>query len=81
MAEGGLEPGQQTPLECMLEVSNDPTADPARRDALAIAAARYCHPRMYDNRVGKKDGQAAAAMTAGAGTAWAGDLEFEGRAN
>jgi phage terminase small subunit len=69
------------PLEYMLAVLNDPAADATRRDRMAIAAAPYCHPRIADIAKGKKDRQAEAAETAGAGTAWAGDLEFEGRAN
>jgi hypothetical protein len=69
------------PLEYMLLVLNDPTADEVRRDRMAMAAAPYCHPRVADSTRGKKDLQAEAAETAGAGTAWSGDLEFEGRAN
>ena len=69
------------PLEYMLMVLNDPAADMTRRDRMAIAAAPYCHPRVADIAKGKKDRQAEAAVKAGAGTAWAGDLEFEGRAN
>jgi hypothetical protein len=69
------------PLEYMLTVMNDPAADGGRRDRMAMAAAPYCHPRVADKSWGKKDAQAEAAETAGAGTAWAGDLEFEGRAN
>lgn len=69
------------PLEYMLAVMNDPAADELRRDRMAMAAAPYCHPRVADVAKGKKDRQAEAAVTAGAGTAWAGDLEFEGRAN
>jgi hypothetical protein len=72
---------QLQPLEYMLAVLNDPTADATRRDRMAIAAAPYCHPRVADAAKGKKDQQADAAATAGAGTAWAGDLEFEVRAN
>ena len=69
------------PLEYMLAVMNDPAADEARRDRMAMAAAPYCHPRVAYTVKGKKDLQAEAVATAGAGTAWAGDLEFEGRAN
>jgi hypothetical protein len=69
------------PLEYMLAVMNDPAADGLRRDRMAMAAAPYCHPRVADSTKGKKDQQAEAAKTAGVGTEWAGDLEFEGRAN
>jgi hypothetical protein len=44
--------------------------------------AGWVEPKPWDSPpLGKKDLQAAAAETAGAGTSWAGDLEFEGRAN
>jgi hypothetical protein len=43
--------------------------------------AGWVEPKPWDEHPGKKELQAAAAVTAGAGTAWAGDLEFEGRAN
>jgi hypothetical protein len=69
------------PLEYMLAVLNDAAADETRRDRMAIAAAPYCHARMADKSWGKKDQRAEAAETAGEGTEWAGDLDFEGRAN
>ena len=34
------------PLEWMLAVLRDPEAEPARRDAMAIQAASFCHPRL-----------------------------------
>jgi len=64
----------QTPLEYMLAVMNDPEADPARRDRAAIAAAPFVHPRIADNRFGKKDAAAEAAENAGDGSDWANDL-------
>jgi phage terminase small subunit len=69
------------PLEYMLAVLNDAAADETRRDRMAIAAAPYCHARVADKSWGKKDQQAEAAETAGTDTEWAGDLDFEGRAN
>jgi hypothetical protein len=42
----------------MLAVMNDPSADEARRDKMAIAAAPFCHPRVADARYGKKDAAA-----------------------
>jgi hypothetical protein len=35
-----------TPLQYMLNVLNDENASAQRRDAMAIAAAQYCHPRL-----------------------------------
>ena len=67
---------KQTPLEYMLSVMNDETVPASRRDRMAICCAAYCHPRMYDNRLGKKDGKASAAQTAGVGTEWGNDLQF-----
>jgi hypothetical protein len=68
------------PLEYMLAVMNDPYADRNRRDRMAMAAAPYCHPKMADQRLGKKDQETEAATVAGIGTPWAVDLEFENRA-
>ena len=53
-----------TPLEYMLAVMRDPGADQTRRDRMAMAAASFCHPRMFDQRVGKKEAQKAKAKTA-----------------
>ena len=36
----------ETPLQYMLRVMRDPEATPARRDAMAAAAAPYIHPRL-----------------------------------
>ena len=65
-----------TPLDYMLAVMRDPDIEPARRDRMAIAAAPFCHPRVADNRAGKKDEKEAAAKTAGQGSAWGDDLAF-----
>jgi len=67
-----------SPLDHMLTVMRDRTADPKRRDRMAIAAAPYCHPRVADYRVGAKDMKAEAADNAGAGTAWEGLLDPNG---
>jgi hypothetical protein len=65
------------PLEYMLAVMNDPAADELRRDRMAIAAAPYCHPRVSDQRITKKDQEIEAAEAAGLGTPWVKDLEVE----
>ena len=44
-----------TPLEYMLAVMNDPTADNERRDRMAIAAAPYVHARADAEKKGKKE--------------------------
>jgi hypothetical protein len=62
-----------TPLAHMLAVINDPNADARRKDRMAVAAAPYVHPRPM--AVGKKRQAAKAAVTAGAGTEWASDLD------
>jgi hypothetical protein len=36
----------EMPLDYMLRVMRDPTADNDRRDNMARAAAPYCHPRL-----------------------------------
>ena len=47
----------QTPLEYMLAVMRDPTADYDRRDEMAKAAAAYCHPRLSTISGPGKDGE------------------------
>ena len=63
-----------TPLEYMLAVMRDPGADQVRRDRMAMAAAPYCHGRMSDNRVGKKDQARIDAATASEDS----DLAYDG---
>lgn len=58
-------PPLDTPLGFMLAVMNDENADEGRRDKMAIAAAPFMHPRMADNRFGKRDGEKEAATRAG----------------
>jgi hypothetical protein len=36
----------ETPLQYMLRVMRDPEASPARRDAMAVAAAPYVHSKL-----------------------------------
>jgi hypothetical protein len=61
-----------TPLDYMLSIVRDPTADPARRDRMAIAAAQYMHPRAVYSRQTKKAAAAAAAKQVGG--EWGDDL-------
>lgn len=55
----------KNPLAYMLEVMNDPTADEARRDKMAVAAAPYMHIKKGES--GKKDERQDAAKRAVAG--------------
>jgi hypothetical protein len=72
-----LGPGE-TPLQYMLRVVRDDNVDPVRRDRMAIAAAPYCHPRVAEGRVGKKDITANRARALGDGelgkAQWGDDL-------
>lgn len=52
------------PLDYMLAVMNDPEADNARRDRMAIAAAPYVHGRADSDKPGKKEQKQAAAQRA-----------------
>jgi hypothetical protein len=63
------------PLDYMLEVMNDQTADPSRRDRMAIAAAPFVHARA-ESRKSKRDltQDAAAAASAGGAGEWGDDL-------
>jgi hypothetical protein len=55
----------ETPLQYMLRIIRDEAVDPIRRDRMAIAAAPYCHPRVAENRVGKKETEAKRAKALG----------------
>ena len=82
MAQRGTNPrrkpaakGALLPLDYMLAVINDPTADVERRDRMAICAAQYCHPRVAKHPKGKK--VLAAEAAAEAGGEWGGDLAWQ----
>jgi hypothetical protein len=64
----------QSPLAYLLAIVNDESADPARRDRAARAAAPYCHPRL--DPAPKKAQREAAARKAGAGSEWGSDLKY-----
>jgi hypothetical protein len=66
--------GLETPLAYMLRVMSDPGADWKRRDEMAKAAAPYCHRKMADSPIGKKEQAQAEAETAGEGSDWGTDL-------
>jgi hypothetical protein len=66
----------ETPLKYMLAVMRDPHADFRRRDDMAKAAAPYCHRKMADTPIGKKERAEADAQTAGVGSEWEDDLAF-----
>lgn len=68
------QPGNDMPLDYMLKVMNDPLAEDARRDRMAIAAAPYVHPKQDAVVRGKKDQAAEDAKTAGLGSDWGDDL-------
>ena len=63
-----------SPLHYMLSVVNDETADPTRRDRLAISAAQYVHVRA--DLKGKKHQEAELADEAGEGSEWESDLQY-----
>lgn len=43
--------GGETPLEYMLRVMRDQTADWERRDKMAVAAATYLHPKLATTEI------------------------------
>src|SRR4051812_17348966 len=66
-ASGEVELEDLVPLAYMLRVMNDPSAQPERRDRMAIAAAPFVHPRANEAKKGKKEEQAEAAKAAATG--------------
>jgi hypothetical protein len=66
--------GNELPLEYMLRIMRDATVDDARRDKMAALAAPFCHPRIADNRFGKRDAALEEAQRATEGSEWAEDL-------
>lgn len=56
---------QLLPLEYMMQVINDPTADKGRRDRMAVAAAPYLHAKPGEQ--GKKEERQQAANQAASG--------------
>jgi hypothetical protein len=64
----------ELPLEYMLRIMRDATVDDARRDKMAALAAPFCHPRIADNRFGKRDAALEEAQRATEGSEWAEDL-------
>jgi hypothetical protein len=67
---------EMLPLDYMLEVMRDESADSRRRDDMARAAAPHCHRKMADTPIGKKEQAQADAQTAGAGSELEEDLQF-----
>jgi hypothetical protein len=66
----------ETPLQYLLRVMTDPTADWERRDAAARAAAPFVHARFASKEIGKKEQAQAEAENAGQDSEWEADLQF-----
>jgi phage terminase small subunit len=64
--EGEVLPANMNPLEYMLHVMNNRSAEPDRRDRMAVAAAPYVHGKMGEQ--GKKAAKDAAAAAVGGGS-------------
>jgi hypothetical protein len=59
-----------SPLEYMLMVMRDDSADPNRRDRMAIAAAPFVHSKVETAKPGKKEQAKLTAERADEGTVW-----------
>ncbi len=68
-----------TPLQYMLSIVRDSSAEKERRDRMAIAAAPFCHPRISDMKIGKKDRIKAAVAAAEKDEEWGDDLHIPSR--
>jgi hypothetical protein len=53
--EDHMRPIDMMPLDYLLSVINDPKANAARRDRLAMFCAPYCHPKIIQDRLRKKE--------------------------
>lgn len=56
-----VEPGKLSPVDYMLQVMNDPKADPGLRSRMAIAAAPFVHGQAKKADEGKKAAKVRAA--------------------
>src|SRR5690242_5945739 len=74
LPSGRKQKPDELPLEYMLRIMRDPTVEDTRRDKMAALAAPFCHPRIADNRFGKRDAALEEAQRATEGSEWAGDL-------
>lgn len=63
-----------TPLEFLLSIMRDTELPLEQRIKVAAMVLPYCHPRMYDNRIGKKEVARAAAEQMAAAGEWADEL-------
>ena len=71
---GGLTT-EDMPLDYMLRVMRDRTAEWKRRDEMAKAAAPFCHEKLSPKPAGgKKAAEEEAAMQAGRDSDWSDDL-------
>ncbi len=66
--------GGQTPLEFMLMVMRDDKQDLKLRCDMAKSAAPYCHPKLMDQRTGKKQLASELARAAAESDEWGDDL-------
>jgi hypothetical protein len=57
-----LAAGGELPLDHMLRIMRDTTVDYARRDAMAKAAAPYCHPHLTSVAMTDPSGQGPATL-------------------
>jgi hypothetical protein len=60
----------ESPLEYMLRVMRDVTADVTRRDRMAIAAASFIHVRRVERQEGKREETNKLAKTAHEESSW-----------
>lgn len=65
---------EQLPLDYMLAVMRDRTAEWKRRDDMAKAAAPFCHAKVSERPAGKKAREEEAAKLAGLDDDWGDDL-------
>lgn len=57
----------ESAMDYAMEIINDPEADIARKDRLAIALLPFQHPKLETTAIGKREAGARAAKTAASG--------------
>jgi hypothetical protein len=79
--ENLMKPIDMMPLDYLLSVINDPKVSAARRDRLAILCLPFCHPKLIQERLRKKEIRERRARQIAADSPWADILRSPAQTN